>query len=137
MIDGFNEDDEFLCFIKYVGENANGHEYEFYFTNAIEEVWGEGFDVMPSFLIPNLTPYDKCYDLIKKVTLGKDIILDLAITDSCHTFQDCIDHVIALAAQNLNELLEYPKEGRLIFSFGEAFDSVENKLSERKIFFPT
>ena len=136
MTDNFNEDNEFLCFIKYVGENSNGHEYEFYFTNTIDEVWGEDFDVMPSFLVPNLTPYEKCYDLIKKVTLGEEIYLDLATADSCHTFQDCIDHVISLAAQNLNNLTEYPKEGRLIFNFGESFDSVENKLSVRKIFFP-
>lgn len=137
MTDNINEEDEYLCFIKLIGQNSNGYEYEFYFTENIEEVWGEGFDVMPCFLIPDLIPYEKCYNLIKTVTLNKDINLDIATSDSCHTFQDCIDNVVALASQSLTNLTEYPKEGRLIFYFGEKFDSVENKLSERKTFFPS
>ena len=132
-----NEDGWYLCFIRFIGQNNIGFEYEFYFTENIDEVWGDGFDVMPCFLISNLIPYEKCYDSIKVATLNEDINLDLVTNDSCHTFQDCIVHVIALASQSLTDLAEYPKEGRLIFYFGESFDSVENKLSERKTFFPT
>jgi hypothetical protein len=128
-------DSEKLCFIKFIGETNEGNEYEFYFTENIENVWGDDFNTKPSFLIPDIFPYDDCYNLIKKVYINKDIVIDLATSDSCHSFQDCIDGIIALASQNIDDEEVYPDEGRLIFKFGENYNSVEEKLSKRDAFF--
>lgn len=127
--------DEKLCFIKYIGENNNGSEYEFYFTEHLDDFWGESFNVKPCFLAPDLSPFENCYDMIKRITLSNGLKLDLAMKDTSHSFQDCIDHVIAIAAQNIDNITEYPKEGRLVLDFGESFDETEKKLSERNCFF--
>ena len=125
---------EYLCFIKLIGENINGNEYEFYFTKNLEDFFGEDFAIKPCLLVNNLNPFDDSYDLIKRITLNNNIKLDLASRDSSHSFQDCIDGVIAIAAQNIDEG-EYPEIGRLILYFGEDYDSVEKKLSQRNSFF--
>ena len=129
-----NDEKEYLCFIKLIGENINGNEYEFYFTKNLNDFWGEDFAVKPSFLINNIVPFDDTYDLIERITMNNNIKLDLASKDSSHSFQDCIDGVIALGAQNIDEG-EYPEIGRLILYFGEDYDSVEKKLSQRNSFF--
>lgn len=129
-----NYKNEKICFIKYIGENNNGNEYEFYFSQTLDNFWGDDFNVKPCFLLNDLIPYDDTYDMIKRITLNHDIKLDLASEDSCHSFQDCIDNVIALAAQNIDNI-DYPKEGRLIFYFGENYNSIEKKLSIRNTFF--
>ena len=72
--------------------------------------------------------------MVERITMNNNIKLDLASKDSSHSFQDCIDGVIALAAQNIDEGI-YPEIGRLILYFGEDYDSVEKKLSQRNSFF--
>jgi hypothetical protein len=133
-IEEIENSESYLCFIKYIGTNSNGNEYEFYFTTNLEDFWGDNFNTRPAMLINDLTPYDNCYTEIKRITLNDDLLLDLASHDSSHSFQDCIDDVIALAAQNIDSI-DYPEDGRLIFHFGENFNQVEEKLSKIGVFF--
>ena len=59
----------------------------------------------------------------------------LAQKNSCFSMQDCVDGIISLAWEDMSEYEEYPEPIRLIFSFGEKYDSVEDKLAQRSQFF--
>ena len=46
---------------------------------------------------------------------------------------DAIDGVIALSWENENESVDFERERRLVFRYGEPEESVKNKLYERDI----
>lgn len=126
-------DDVKLCFIKYVGIDINGvNEYEFLFTDKIDEFWGDNFEYMPSCLCSELTPFEDSYNLVKKVKTN--IKLSLIQDSCCFSFQDAIDGIVAIAFEDISNYDEYPQEGRLILSFGEDYTNVMEELSKREIF---
>ena len=46
-----------------------------------------------------------------------------------------VDGIIACAWEDISEYEEYPEPYRLVFNFGEKYDSVESKLAQRHQFF--
>ena len=61
------------------------------------------------------------------------IRFDLAQDNNCFSMQDCRDHCIALASENLDDADDYPEPYRLVLMFGEPEDEVERKLAGRNI----
>ena len=122
-----NEDLQ-LCFVKYIGINLNGeYQYEFLFSDKIDEVWGEDFEVMPAGLCNNLTPNENDYCLTKTVVL--DFKLNLIQESCCLSMQDCMDGIISLAYGYKDDKL------LLNLKYGETFENVENELLKiNKIF---
>jgi hypothetical protein len=47
--------------------------------------------------------------------------------------QDCLDGIVALAWQNIDELDAYPEDGRIYFMFGESLEDVERKLALKNV----
>lgn len=47
--------------------------------------------------------------------------------------QDCRDHIIALAFENLDDAEEYPEDGRIVIHFGDYIDDVESMLAKRDL----
>lgn len=110
-----------LCFIKNIGMDLNGlYQYEFLFTDRIDDVWGEDFEVMPAGLCNNLTPNTEDYCEVKKVSF--DILLELVQNSCCFSMQDCMDGIISLGYgyENDNLILD--------FKYGDTIEEVENKL---------
>lgn len=126
------KDEVYLCFIRYIGEENDGYRiYEFIFTDNIDEVFGENFEYKPACLINDLM-VDKQY--ISKVNVVKTKIkLDLIQDNCCFSVSDCYDGIVALAWQNLDEMEDYPEDGRIFFRFGESLEEVENKLAMKNI----
>ena len=125
-------DEVVLCFVKSVGTDIEGNNlYEFLFTEEPDTFWGDGFENMPASLRSGLTPMEGSYSIVK--TVKTSLKLCLATESCCHSMQDCIDGVIALAYEDISRYDEYPDEGRLVLHFGDAYDDVELKLIKREI----
>ena len=117
-----------LCFVKYIGMDLNGnYQYEFLFSDKIDEVWGEDFEVMPAGLCNNLTPNENDYCLIKTVILN--FKLELIQNSCCLSMQDCMDGIISLAYGYQNDKL------MINLKYGETKENVENKLAEINTYF--
>lgn len=127
-------DNKKLCFIKYIGCDIDGYnQYEFLFTEKIDEFWGENFEYMPCCLCNELIPFDNSYELTKK--LKTKIKLCLIQNSCCFSYQDAIDQIVSIAYEDISEYDEYPENGRLILFFGDDYDDVINKLSDKELEF--
>ena len=122
----------YLGFIRLIGTEADGvYNYEFIFTNTIDEFWGENFEYKPCCLCNDLIPNDEYITEIHKIKTK--IKFDLVQDNCCFSMQDCMDGIISLAWENIDEYEEYPEDGRLVFNFGETYDEVERKLALKNI----
>ena len=127
-----DEDEVRLCFIRLIGEENDGYNrYEFIFTNNIDDVWGEDFNVKPACLVNNLMVDDKFISEIHIVKMK--IKLDLIQDNCCFSISDCYDGIIALAYEDISLYEEFPEDGRIFFRFGETLEEVENKLAIKNI----
>lgn len=122
----------YLCFIRLIGEENDGYyRYEFIFTDNPDEVWGEDWEHKPIGLINNPIPSD---DYLTEIHIVKTKIkLDLIQNNMCFSMQDCLDGIVALAWQNIDELDAYPEDGRIYFMFGESLEDVERKLALKNV----
>ena len=127
-----DNDQLYLGFIRLIGTEADGvYNYEFIFTNNIDEFWGENFEYKPCCLCNDLIPNDEYITEIHKIKTK--IKFDLVQDNCCFSMQDCMDGIISLAWENIDEYEEYPEDGRLVFNFGESYDEVERKLALKNI----
>jgi hypothetical protein len=124
--------DVYLGFIRLIGEENDGYfRYEFIFTDNADEFWGDNFEYKPAGLVNDLIPSD---EYITEIHIVKTKIkFDLVQNNMCFGMQDCMDGIVALAFENIDEYENYPEDGRLFFMFGESFDEVERKLAIKNI----
>ena len=127
-----NTDQLNLGFIRLIGAESDGiYNYEFIFTNNIDEFWGENFEYKPCCLCNDLIPNDEYITEIHKIRAK--LKFDLVQDNCCFSMQDCMDGIISLAWENIDDYDEYPEDGRLVFNFGESYDDVERKLALKNI----
>lgn len=119
-----------LVYVRPIGVNSNNFfEYEFFFSENPETVWGEDWNVTCPSACADLTPPSEQYSLVKRL---KTIIpLQCVQENSCFSIADSIDDIIALCFEDINGYEEYPEPYRLVFKFGEVYDEVEKKLAGR------
>lgn len=127
------EDKEvYLCFVRLIGKENDGYyQYEFIFTDNIDEVWGEDFNQKPACLVNNLMISEEYITEVH--TVKTKIKFDLIQDNCCFSVSDCYDGIIALAWEDISQYEEYPEDGRLFFKFGESIDDVDNKLARKHI----
>ena len=122
----------YLIFVNGLGPNYKGDNlYEFIFSNNLDEVWGELWESKPSNGYP--TPPD--LEHIKKVGVLKNDMITMSVIQNSDYFSmiDSMDGIIALAYENESDDIDFDRQTRLVFSFGETEESVKNKLYERDI----
>lgn len=120
---------EFLCFIKLIGEeNDNYFRYEFFFSNNIND-FDINEDNNPCCLSEGIEP--KQYDSVHIVKTK--IKLDLIQNNCCFSFKHARLGVCSLAWEDLSGYETFPEDGRLFFRFGETYQEVENKLAMKQI----
>ena len=113
-----------LCFVRTIGNDVDGNNlYELFFTEESDTFWGDGFEYMPASLVNELTPNEDSYSVVK--TIKTNLKLSLATESCCHSMQDCIDGIIALAYEDISGYDEFPDEGRLVLHFGDSYSDVE------------
>ena len=124
--------DVYLCFIRCIGEENDGfYRYEFIFTDRIDSVFGDGFDQKPSCLVNDLMVDDEYVTEIHIVRTK--IKLDLIQNSCCFSVSDAYDGIISIAWQNIDDMDEFPEDGRIFFKFGETINEVEEKLAIKNI----
>jgi hypothetical protein len=121
----------YLIYINGMGPNYKGDNiYEFIFSDSLE-VFGENWESKPANGYPS--PPDMEY--IKKVgtLINEEVAFDLVQNSDVFSVIDSMDGVLALGWEKENDEKDFSLIRRLVFQFGEAEESVKNKLYERDI----
>jgi len=122
----------YLIFVNELGPNYKGDNiYEFIFSDNLEGVWGDSWESKPS----NGYPLPPDLEHIKKVGVLKNDIITMSVIQNSDYFSmvDAIDGVIALCWENESDTIDFDRNKRLVFRFGEPEETVKNKLYERDI----
>ncbi len=122
----------FLIYVNELGPNYKGDNiYEFIFSDDLEEVWGENWESSPA----NENPLPPDLEHIKKVGVLKNDMITMSVIQNSDYFSmiDSMDGIIALGYENESDDVDFDRQTRLVFSFGETEESVKNKLYERDI----
>lgn len=122
-------DNQFLIYVRRVGFSDPHHIYEFCFSESPENVWGVDWDAYCPGFCENLEPDPATYGIIKRINTIIPMIV--AQENTCFPFSHCVHGIFALAYEDISDYEQYPEEGRLVFQFGEKYQSVENKLAAR------
>jgi hypothetical protein len=132
MDEELDDKEVYLCFVRLIGKENDGYyQYEFIFTDNIDEVWGEDFNQKPACLVNNLMISEEYITEVH--TVKTKIKFDLIQDNCCFSVSDCYDGIIALAWEDISQYEEYPEDGRLFFKFGESIDDVDDKLARKHI----
>jgi hypothetical protein len=127
-----DKEKEYLCFINKIGDDMDGNfTYEFLFTEDPDTFWGEDFDVKPCGLCNNILPKEDGCNL--NIPIVTHLKLDLVQNNCCYSYQDCMDDIVAIASENMDDYDEYPIDGRLVLHYGETLQEVSDKLSNKGI----
>lgn len=126
----------FLIYAELVGKDAHDlYEYDFYFSESPETAWGEDWnEPCPAacdkdIMRPDISMYSEIRRLNTIIPFG------LMQNNCCFSLQDAVDNIIPCVWEDISEYEEYPTPIRLVFKFGESFESVEDKLAQRHQFF--
>ena len=114
------ENELFLVYVNPIGQDSKGlYEYEFFFSETPEIVWGEDWNVSCPSACGELKPSEDTYSLIE--ILKSELKIFCAQENSCFSMQDVIDKLLCLA---------YITDGHsfLKFDFGEKYSDVINKM---------
>ena len=121
-----------LIFINELGPDFRGnHIYEFIFSDAKIDLWGENWEVSPAAGRPS--PPELKY--VKRVgNLSKEgIELELGKNSDSFSMEDIIDGILSLGWEKVYEDNVESLEDRLVFHFGESIRSVEDKLYSKDL----
>ena len=122
----------YLIYVNELGPNYKGDNiYEFIFSDSSENIWGENWDSKPS----NGYPLPPDLEHIKKVGVLKNDQITMSVIQNSDYFSmiDSMDDIIALCWENESEDVDFTRQKRLVFKFGETEQSVKDKLYERDI----
>ena len=122
----------YLIYVNELGPNYKGDNiYEFIFSDSSEDVWGESWESKPS----NGYPLPPDIEHIKKVGVLKNDQITMSVIQNSDYFSmiDSMDDIIALCWENESEDVDFTRQRRLVFKFGETEQSVKDKLYERDI----
>lgn len=121
----------FLIYVNKLGSNYKGENlYEFIFSENMNDVWGESWESKPA----NGYPSPPDLEFISKVgVLKNDLDFEVLQNSDIFSMIDGVEDVIALAWENESESVNFEKNKRLVFRFGDTLESVKNKLYARDI----
>ena len=120
---------EVLVYINKVSDNPDGvHEYDFVFSNTPEYVWGNDWDSYNPSSCEDTFPDETTYSKIYKARTVYP--LKTIQETTCLPIEYAIYGITALAWIDIENLEEYPQNGRMVFHFGDDKEKVEELLSK-------
>ena len=122
----------YLIYVNELGPNYKGDNiYEFIFSDSSKDIWGESWESKPS----NGYPLPPDIEHIKTVGVLKNDQITMSVIQNSDYFSmiDSMDDIIALCWENESEDVDFTRQKRLVFKFGETEQSVKDKLYERDI----
>lgn len=125
---------EYLCYVRPIGKNSDDlYEYEFFFTEKPDIVWGQDWNEQCPSACGDITPDPSTYNQIER--LCSKTLFSCAQENSCFSMQDCIDGCVAICYESLQDLEEYPEPFRFVFQFGQSKEEVVELLAKRNEYF--
>lgn len=118
-----------LVYVKPICKNTNGtFEYDFFFSETPEYVWGPDWDINSPSSNGDMTPEETTYSEIKRVITN--LPLKTLEETSCYSMEYATYGILALAWIDIENLEEYPENGRMVLRFGDDIESVNDNLSK-------
>lgn len=118
-----------LVYVKPICKNTdNTYEYDLFFSETPEYVWGPDWDVDSPASNGDITPDSTTYSEIKRIVTN--LPLTTLEETTCYSMEYATYQIMALAWINIENLDEYPENGRLTMYFGETKDEIINKLQK-------
>ena len=125
---------KYLIYINPIGKNSNDlFEYEFFFSETPDIVWGEDWDNPCPAACENTLPDPETYSEVK--ILKTNIPLLCTQNNVCFSLSNCIDGIVCLGYEDISDYKEFPEPIRLVFQFAENYDSIIEKFELREIMF--
>jgi hypothetical protein len=119
---------EVLVYVKPICRNTNGtYEYDFFFSSTPEYVWGPEWDVNVPSANGDMTPDSTTYSKTRRVKTT--LPLKTIEETSCYSIEYATYGIFALCWIDIENLDEYPENGRLTMYFGEDEEEIVKKLS--------
>ena len=119
-----------LVYVKPICKNTNcTYEYDFFFSETPEYVWGPDWDIDTPSSNGDLTPEESTYSEIKRVITT--LPLKTLEETSCYSMEYATYGILALAWIDIENLEEYPENGRMTLKFGFSKDKVESLLDSQ------
>jgi len=116
-----------LIYINPLNKNYKGEQtYEFLFAKTQEITYGNDWDVAPASSVEVTPPPIEDVTLVG-ILKTDEIELELALMSDHFSMYDSVENIVALGWEK-----ESPEnEERLVFHFGEEFESVKKKIYSR------
>ena len=130
-----NSKDEVLIFVKPICRNTDQtYEYDLFFSNTPDIVWGVDWEVNTPGLVSSdeITPDSTTYNKVVRIKLP--FPLKTVQETYCYSMEYAIARIIALSWIDIENMEEYPENGRMVLYFGDTFEHVQGVLSEFGIF---
>lgn len=125
---------EVLVYVKPICKNTNGtYEYDFFFSDTPDFVWGPDWDVNVPSANGDITPDETTYTKIRRVKTT--LPLKTLEETSCYSMEYATYGILALAWIDIENLSEYPENGRLTMHFGTNEIEVEKLLEKYDWYF--
>jgi hypothetical protein len=127
--------DTYLVFVNDTGKTTDGkNRYDFLFAKDPSLTFGEKWTVLPIGICRNQDklPSEETYDFINSIETNIELILGK--DNKCVSYMSVQDKIVAVAWENIENYEEYP-EYRLVFHYGESYDEIVKKLSQKDIKF--
>jgi hypothetical protein len=121
-----------LVFVSPVIENnkTGTYTYKLYYSENPDVVWGGYWDYEnPSVAEPeDIYPDKSTYSLTENVT--SQFKWGLAMKNACYPLLYCVYGILALSWIDIEDLEEYPENGRCVLKFGMNYDDVRKILED-------
>ena len=125
---------EVLVFVKPICKNTDGtFEYDFFFSKTPEYVWGPDWDVNSPASNGDITPDATTYTKVRRIKTT--LPLKTVEETSCYSMEYATYRILALSWIDIENLDEYPENGRLTMYFGMKEIEVEELLAKNNWFF--
>jgi hypothetical protein len=119
--------EEVLVYVKPICKNTNNtYEYDLFFSDTPDYVWGPMWDVDNPSLNGDITPDKTTYTTVKR--LRTNLPLKTLEETSCYSMEYATYQIMALSWIDIENLEVYPEKGRMVMYFGESMTSVNEKV---------
>ena len=116
-----------LVYINPIGKDSNNlFEYEFFFSETPDIVWGQDWNIACPAACENTLPDPETYSEVK--ILKTEIPLFCVQQNTCFSIQDCIDGIICLGYFQTDK-------GVVKFDFSETIYNVIEKIENNNFIF--
>ena len=117
-----------LVFVRPVGKNNEDiYEYDLLFSEYPDEVWSLFWDDPNPSSCGDLTPDSTMYSVVKRISTKYELVT--IQNTNCYSMEHAMQGIVALSFINIENLDEYPSEGRMVLHYGDSIELVRNKLS--------